>query len=330
MGVMSVAGRADAIWADPLGTWVLRGHPAEAARSMAEGVRQQRPAVMSTTASEPEFAGVASLEAIRLLSREVGRVPLLSAAQEVELAKRVELGDADAKRQMIEANLRLVLSIASRHVGRGLPFLDLVQEGAIGLIRAVEKFDYRHGCRFSTYATWWIRQAIVRALTDKSRMIRIPSHVVKRSQKLAHAERELLPRLARQPSLEELAGHAGLTLAQTRQVTGLAQVAISLDQPLGDQDDTVVGDLIACPGPLPEEQVDHSLRRQALHETLALLDARERQVLILRYGLDDGNPKTLGEVGARLHLTRERIRQIQNEALTHMASLLDMQAFSPL
>src|SRR5439155_9767446 len=252
-------------------------------------------------------------DALQLFLRDAGRHPLLTAAQEVELAKRIERGDVDAKQTMIQSNVRLVVSIAKNYRNQGLPFLDLIQEGTLGLIRAVEKFDWRHGYKFSTYATWWIRQAVTRALADKARTIRMPAHAVERLQKLNRAERSLPTQLGREPSLEEIAEEASLPIEQARQVRAAAHAATSLDQPVGDQEDAVLGDFVAGEGLLPEEQVELSLRSQALQQALAALSARQRQVLVLRYGLADDEPQTLDEIGRRLGLTRERIRQIQVE-----------------
>ena len=265
-------------------------------------------------------------DALQLFLREAGRHALLTAAQEVELSKRIERGDLDAKQRMIQSNLRLVVSIAKNYRNQGLPFLDLIQEGTLGLIRAVEKFDWRRGHKFSTYATWWIRQAVARALADKARTIRMPVHIVERLKKMNRAERNLPTQLGREPSLEEIAEEASLPIHQARQVRDAARAATSLDQPVGDQEDAVLGDFVAGDGPLPEEQVELSLRSQALQHALAALSERERQILVLRYGLDDDEPKTLDEIGRGLGVTRERIRQIEAEALRRLASLREIQA----
>ena len=260
-------------------------------------------------------------DALQLFLRDAGRHPLLTAAQEVELTKRIERGDLEAKRTMIESNLRLVVSIAKRYRHQGLPFLDLIQEGTLGLIRAVEKFDWRRGFKFSTYATWWIGQAVARGLADKARTIRMPVHIVERMQKLNRAERMLWTQLGREPTLVEVADGAGLPLRQALEVKAAPHSSTSLDQPLGEQEDALFGDLIAGEGPLPEERVENTLRNEALAEALAILGERERAVLVLRYGLVDSQPKTLHEIGRRLGVSRERVRQLEREALRHLARL---------
>ena len=254
-------------------------------------------------------------DALQLFLREAGRHTLLTAAQEVELAKRIERGDMEAKQRMIQSNLRLVVSIAKNYRNQGLPFLDLIQEGTLGLIRAVEKFDWRRGYKFSTYATWWIRQAVARALADKARTIRMPVHIVERMQKMNRAERTLWMELGREPTLEEIAEEASLPFEQALEVRAAARASASLDQPVGEQDDAVFGDFVAGDDPLPEERVEVSLRSQALAVALQALPDRERHVLVLRYGLLDEEPKTLEEIGKRLGLTRERVRQIELESL---------------
>jgi RNA polymerase primary sigma factor len=265
-------------------------------------------------------------DALQLFLREAGRHALLTAAQEVELAKRIERGDMAAKTHMIQSNLRLVVSIAKNYRNQGLPFLDLIQEGTLGLIRAVEKFDWRRGYKFSTYATWWIRQAVARALADKARTIRMPVHIVERLQKMNRAERTLWTQLGREPTLEEIAEEASLPLQQALEVKAAARASASLDQPVGEQEDAVFGDFVAGDDPLPEEEVEVSLRSQALTQALLALHERERQVLVLRYGLDDSEPKTLEEIGRRLGLTRERVRQIELESLRRLATLREMQS----
>jgi RNA polymerase primary sigma factor len=267
-------------------------------------------------------------DALQLFLREAGRHPLLTAAQEVELSKRIERGDMQAKQRMIQSNLRLVVSIAKNYRNQGLPFLDLIQEGTLGLIRAVEKFDWRRGYKFSTYATWWIRQAVARALADKARTIRMPVHIVERLQKLNKAERMLWTQLGREPTLEEIAEEASLPIEQAQEVRAAAHASTSLDQPVGDQEDAVFGDFVAGDGPTPDEQVEVLLRSQALARALAALSDRERNVLILRYGLDNSEPKTLEEIGRRLDLTRERVRQIEGQALKRLARLQEIESVS--
>ncbi len=264
-------------------------------------------------------------DALQLFLREAGRHALLTAAQEVELAKRIERGDRAAKQHMIQSNLRLVVSIAKNYRNQGLPFLDLIQEGTLGLIRAVEKFDWRRGFKFSTYATWWIRQAVARALADKARTIRMPVHIVERMQKMNRAERTLWMELGREPTIEEIAEEASLPVEQAREVRAAARASASLDQPVGEQEDAVFGDFVAGDDPLPEERVETALRSQALTVALQSLPERERHVLVLRYGLVDEEPKTLEEIGRRLGLTRERVRQIELESLRRLANLREMQ-----
>jgi RNA polymerase primary sigma factor len=269
-------------------------------------------------------------DALQLFLREAGRHQLLMAPQEVELAKKIERGDMLAKQHMIQSNLRLVVSIAKNYRNQGLPFLDLIQEGTLGLIRAVEKFDWRRGFKFSTYATWWIRQAVARALADKARTIRMPVHIVERLQKMNRAERTLWTQLGREPTLEEIAEEASLPLQQALEVRAAARASTSLDQPVGEAEDAVFGDFVAGDGPLPEEQVELSLRSQALKEALRALTDRERQVVVLRYGLTDAEPKTLEEIGRRLGLTRERVRQIELDSLKRLASLREMESVGQL
>ena len=274
----------------------------------------------------PPQAQETTTDALQLFLREAGRHQLLTAAQEVELAKKIEAGDGMAKQRMIQSNLRLVVSIAKNYRNQGLPFLDLIQEGTLGLIRAVEKFDWRRGFKFSTYATWWIRQAVARALADKARTIRMPVHIVERLQKMNRAERTLWTQLGREPTLEEIAEEASLPLQQAIEVRAAARASTSLDQPVGETEDAVFGDFVAGDGPLPEEEVEVSLRSQALQEALRALGERERQVVVLRYGLADSEPKTLEEIGRRLGLTRERVRQIELDSLKRLSTLREMQA----
>ncbi len=265
-------------------------------------------------------------DSLQLFLRDAGRHPLLTAAQEFELTKRVERGDLAAKRTMIESNLRLVVSIAKRYRHQGLPFLDLIQEGTLGLIRAVDKFDWRRGFKFSTYATWWISQAVARGLGDKANTIRMPVHIVERRQKLNRAERMLSMELGREPTLHEVAERAGLPLKQALKVGAAARASISLDQPLAEQDGGLFGDMVAGEGPLPEERVEDTLRYEALTEALALLDEREQTVIVLRFGLRGSEPKTLSEIGRRLGVSRERARQLERDALKRLARLDEMES----
>jgi len=267
-----------------------------------------------------------SLDSLRLYLREIGKVPLLTADQEVYLAKRIERGDMGAKTQMIEANLRLVVSIAKSYLGRGLSFLDLIQEGSLGLIRAVEKFDYRKGYKFSTYATWWIRQAVTRAIADKARTIRIPVHMVEKLNKVVHIERQLVQRLGREPLPEEIAEELEITTEEVRDILRMAQLPVSLEKPIGEEEDSSLGDFV------PDEQAESPydtaqvhLRREDIKKALDALPERERQVIELRFGLKGEQPCTLEEVGKAFGVTRERIRQIENNTLKKLESLPEAQ-----
>jgi RNA polymerase primary sigma factor len=267
-----------------------------------------------------------SLDSLRLYLRAIGRVPLLTAEQEVLLAKRVERGDVAAKTQMIEANLRLVVSIAKPHLGRGLSFLDLIQEGSLGLIRAVEKFDYRKGFKFSTYATWWIRQAVTRAIAEKARTIRMPVHMVERLNRVVHVERSLVQQLAREPEAEEIAAELELTAAEVREIRRIAQLPVSLEKPIGEQEDAKLADFVEDElAESPFEEAAVSLLCMEVEQALSALPERERQVIELRFGLHGGQPQTLEEVGRAFGVTRERARQIENKSLKTLALLPEAQ-----
>jgi RNA polymerase primary sigma factor len=267
-----------------------------------------------------------SLDSLRLYLRSIGRVNLLTAEQEVLLAQRIERGDMDAKQQMIEANLRLVVSIAKSYLGRGLTFLDLIQEGSMGLIRAVEKFDYRRGYKFSTYATWWIRQAVTRAIADKGRTIRIPVHMVEKLNKVVHVERQLVQQLGRDPTPEEIATELETTVREVRDVLRMAQQPISLEKPVGEEDDSELGDLVEDhTAESPFELAAEHLRQENLRRALAALPAREREVIEMRFGLTGERPYTLEEVGRAFNVTRERIRQIENHTLKKLEALPEAQ-----
>ncbi|MDQ0416272.1 RNA polymerase primary sigma factor [Thermoactinomyces sp. DSM 45891] len=260
--------------------------------------------------------GVKINDPVRMYLKEIGRVPLLSAEEEVKLATRIEEGDEEAKRRLAEANLRLVVSIAKRYVGRGMLFLDLIQEGNMGLIKAVEKFDYRKGFKFSTYATWWIRQAITRAIADQARTIRIPVHMVETINKLIRVNRQLLQELGREPSPEEIANEMGLTPEKVREIQKIAQEPVSLETPIGEEDDSHLGDFIPDDdAQAPAEAAAYELLKEQLKDVLDTLSEREENVLRLRFGLDDGRTRTLEEVGKVFGVTRERIRQIEAKAL---------------
>jgi RNA polymerase primary sigma factor len=264
--------------------------------------------------SVPE--GVSIDDPVRMYLKEIGKVPLLSADEEVELAKRMENGDSEAKRRLAEANLRLVVSIAKRYVGRGMLFLDLIQEGNLGLIKAVEKFDYRKGYKFSTYATWWIRQAITRAIADQARTIRIPVHMVETINKLIRVSRQLLQELGREPHPEEIAKEMNLSVEKVREIMKISQEPVSLETPIGEEEDSHLGDFIPDDdAPAPAEAAAFTLLKEQLIDVLDTLTPREEKVLRLRFGLDDGRARTLEEVGREFNVTRERIRQIEAKAL---------------
>jgi RNA polymerase primary sigma factor len=269
---------------------------------------------------------VATTDALQLFLNEAGRWPLLTKEEEVELAKRIERGDAEAKERMINSNLRLVVSIAKKYQGHGLSLLDLIQEGIIGLIRAVEKFDWRRGFKFSTYATWWIRQAVQRGVANKARTIRIPVHIADREQRIARAERTLAPQLGRQPTEEEVAKQAKLPLKQVREVRQAARAITSLDRPIGEGE-AALGDLFAAEGAEPEEELSVSLEQDVLRRAVAQLPEREREVVKRRYGLNgDHDPKSLEAIGRELGLTRERVRQIEASALEQLAVNREIEA----
>jgi RNA polymerase primary sigma factor len=267
-----------------------------------------------------------STEALQLFLKDIGKVDLLTAAQEIELAKRIERGDHRAKQEMVEANLRLVVSIAKRYRNQGLPFLDLIQEGTIGLVRAAEKFDHRKGFKFSTYATWWIRQAVARALADKARTIRMPVHVVEKLNKILRTERKLRAERGREPSSFEIADELELSIEEVDQIRRSAQTPVSLEKPVGDEEESEFGHFITDDlAPQPDEVAEDVLRKEALKKVLNTLSERERRVLELRYGLNGEQPKTLDEVGRTFQVTRERIRQIENQSLKKLRALADSQ-----
>ena len=260
--------------------------------------------------------GVSIEDPVRMYLKEIGKVPLLSAEEEIELAKRMEEGDEDAKKRLAEANLRLVVSIAKRYVGRGMLFLDLIQEGNLGLIKAVEKFDYRKGYKFSTYATWWIRQAITRAIADQARTIRIPVHMVETINKLIRVSRQLLQELGREPTPEEIAKEMNMPVERVREILKISQEPVSLETPIGEEEDSHLGDFIQDDNvPVPADAAAFTLLREQLGEVLDTLTEREQKVLKLRFGLEDGRARTLEEVGKEFCVTRERIRQIEAKAL---------------
>jgi RNA polymerase primary sigma factor len=294
-----------------------------------EADARERIARLSEEAERPRSLNLkteTSTDSLQLFLKDVGRVPLLTAAQEVSLAKRMELGDLGAMREMVEANLRLVVSIAKNYRNRGLPFLDLIQEGTIGLIRAAEKFDYRKGYKFSTYATWWIRQGVTRALADKGRTIRIPVHIVEKFNKINRAERKLVAELGHEPTIEEIAAVVHLPEQEIESIKRSAQTPISLEKPVGDEGESEFGQFLADEKAAdPETSAHQVLRIEALWGVLNTLSYRERRVLELRYGLGGERPRTLDEVGRTFNVTRERIRQIEQRSLQQLAGVPDAQ-----
>ncbi len=324
---IEVAGRVGTVLASaPFGSGDTRpddGHALDGRESSApaseERLGELRGADLDLTV-EP------SLDSLRLYLRSIGRVPLLHADEEVALAKRIERGDIAAKQHMVEANLRLVVSIAKGYIGRGLTFLDLIQEGSLGLIRAVEKFDYRRGYKFSTYATWWIRQAVTRSIADKARTIRIPVHMAERLNKLINAERMLIQKLGREPTDVELASELDCPVREVREIMRVAQQPISLEKPMGEEEDSALGDFIEdISAESPFEIASEALRRENIRRVLACLPRREREVIEMRYGISGGRARTLEEVGQAFNITRERVRQIENRTLKKLQTLPDAQ-----
>jgi RNA polymerase primary sigma factor len=296
--------------------------PAAAASMNVERVTEKRTRGKARLDLRPE----GTTDGLQLFLKGIGRVRLLSAQEEVELAKRIERGSFDAKQRMVESNLRLVVSIAKNYRNQGLPFLDLIQEGAIGLVRAAEKFDYRRGFKFSTYATWWIRQAIARALADKARTIRIPVHIVEKLNQIGRAERKLVTGLGRDPTVEEIAEVTGIEPEEVESIKRFARPPISLEKPVGDEEQSEFGQLIADEGAeSPYERAVETLTKEALRDALENLSYRERRVLELRYGVGDEHPRTLDEVGRTFNVTRERIRQVENQALKKLQTIREAQ-----
>jgi RNA polymerase primary sigma factor len=288
-------------------------------------VVESEPEEEEPTSAQPDAAEV-STDSLQLFLKDIGKVPLLTAAQEVELSKRIERGDHRAKQQMVEANLRLVVSIAKNYRNQGLPFLDLIQEGTIGLVRAAEKFDYRKGFKFSTYATWWIRQAVARALADKARTIRMPVHVVEKLNKIGRVERKLLAELGHDPTADEIARELEIEREEVEQIRRSAQAPISLEKPVGDEEESEFGHFLADQSAAaPDEAAETTLRKETLKRILCALSPRERRVLELRYGLDGQHPRTLDEVGRTFNVTRERVRQIENQSLKKLQALAESQ-----
>jgi RNA polymerase primary sigma factor len=300
--------------------------PATAAALAVERAPDKRGRRSKAKAASLDLKPDMTTDSLQLFLKDIGKVRLLTAQEEVDLAKRIERGDLDAKQKMVESNLRLVVSIAKNYRNQGLPFLDLIQEGTLGLVRAAEKFDYRKGFKFSTYATWWIRQAIARALADKARTIRIPVHVVEKLNKIGRAERKLVTELGREPTADEIADVTGIDPEEVDSIKRSAQAPVSLEKPVGDEEESEFGQFIADErAESPYERAAEILTKEALREALENLSYRERRVLELRYGLGGEHPRTLDEVGRTFNVTRERIRQIENQSLKKLQSLAEAQ-----
>jgi len=298
------------------------------ARLTADTTDTERPSGKGSDVRKPaiDLTVEPSLDSLRLYLRSIGRVQLLTAEREVALAQRIERGDLVAKQEMVEANLRLVVSIAKGYLGRGLSFLDLIQEGSLGLIRAVEKFDYRRGYKFSTYATWWIRQAVTRAIADKGRTIRIPVHMVEKLNKVVHVERQLVQELGREPSADEIARELECSSREVRDILRMAQQPVSLEKPVGEEEESELGDFVEDEDAIsPFDRASDTLRRENVRRALDALPSREREVIEMRFGLTGSRPFTLEEVGRAFNVTRERIRQIENHTLKKLESLPEAQ-----
>jgi RNA polymerase primary sigma factor len=330
LSIEDVARSVEGVDLDDQGAEELYRHLDELGIELLEDAEaRDRQAQLAEEADRPRRLNLkteTSTDSLQLFLKDVGRVPLLTARQEVELAKRIEAGDLVAKKKMVESNLRLVVSIAKNYRNQGLAFLDLIQEGTLGLVRAAEKFDYRKGYKFSTYATWWIRQAVARAIADKGRTIRMPVHVVEKLNKINRAERKLVGELGREPSIAEIADAVKLPEPEVESIKRSAQTPVSLEKPVGDDEESEFGQFLADDKAVsPEDAAETVLRNEALRDVLNTLSYRERRVLELRYGLGGEHPRTLDEVGRTFNVTRERIRQIENQSLQKLASLIEAQ-----
>jgi RNA polymerase primary sigma factor len=321
-----VGASAAAVIAEDAAAAVHTGATLEDDDTAVDDTHEVRARLEELKRAEVDLTVEPSLDSLRLYLRSIGRVPLLSAVEEVCLAKRIERGDIAAKQHMVEANLRLVVSIAKGYLGRGLTFLDLIQEGSLGLIRAVEKFDYRRGYKFSTYATWWIRQAVTRAIADKGRTIRIPVHMVERLNKVIHTERQLIQQLGREPTPAEIAEELECTTREVREVMRMAQQPVSLEKPVGEEEDSALADFVEdISAESPFEIASEALRRENVGRVLAALPRREREVIEMRFGITGGRSRTLEEVGRAFNITRERVRQIENRTLKKLQTLPEAQ-----
>src|SRR6476619_6152465 len=330
LSIEDVAQSVEGVDLDDQGAEELYKHLDELGIELLEDAEaRDRAAQLAEEAERPRRLNLkaeTSTDSLQLFLKDVGKVPLLTARQEVELAKRIELGDLAAKQKMVESNLRLVVSIAKNYRNQGLAFLDLIQEGTLGLVRAAEKFDYRKGFKFSTYATWWIRQAFARAIADKGRTIRMPVHVVEKLNKINRAERKLVSELGREPSIAEIADAVKLPEHEVESIKRSAQTPVSLEKPVGDDEESEFGSFLADDKAVsPEDAAETVLRNESLQDVLNTLSYRERRVLELRYGLGGEHPRTLDEVGRTFNVTRERIRQIENQSLQKLASLAEAQ-----